>query len=312
MISDEKKLSLEKQGYRLVGNHSAIKVCMWTKRAIKCQDVCYKNTFYGIQTEKCVQMTPALPVCNQRCQWCWRDINWTKPEWDGPIDDPKSIVDGCVEAHIKYLQGFGGNADANNFESAMKPKHFAISLSGEPTMYPKLPELIDEIHRQDMTTFLVTNGTFPDMIRKLKGHEPTQLYITVHAPNEELYVKSTNPLFTGGWSRLMESLEVQKSLDCRTVMRLTLVKGLNMVDPEEYAKLFIKSDMDFLEMKGYVWVGHSRERLKEENMPSHEEIVEFSKKIVEANPSLKIIDEKPNSRVVLVMKEDFDGRIMKF
>ena len=28
-----------------------------------------------------------------------------------------------------------------------QPLHFAISLTGEPTMYPRLPELIDEIKK---------------------------------------------------------------------------------------------------------------------------------------------------------------------
>ena len=74
MITNEKQKDLYKQGYRLVGHHSAIKVCAWTKKCIRDEDVCYKNTFYGINTHRCVQMTPALQVCTHRCEWCWRDI----------------------------------------------------------------------------------------------------------------------------------------------------------------------------------------------------------------------------------------------
>ena len=143
-IIAEKKERLEKQGYRLVGNHSAIKVCTWTKKAIRGEDICYKCTFYGLNTWQCVQMTPALHVCTHRCNFCWRDIEFTFPEWIGPVDEPKDIVDGCIREHVKYLQGFGGNPKASKekLDSAMKPLHFAISLSGEPTAYPRLPELV--------------------------------------------------------------------------------------------------------------------------------------------------------------------------
>jgi wyosine [tRNA(Phe)-imidazoG37] synthetase (radical SAM superfamily) len=48
-------------------------------------------------------------------------------------------------------------------------------------------------------------------------------------------------------------------------------------------------------------VGGSREHLKYEDMPLHNEITEFSKKI-EANSSYKIVNEKGDSRVVLLKK----------
>ena len=71
----------------------------------------------------------------------------------------------------------------------MNPKHFAFSLSGEPTFYPRLPELIDELKKRNITSFLVTNGTNPEMLKKLIEHPPTQLYLTLPAPDEETYKK---------------------------------------------------------------------------------------------------------------------------
>ena len=41
------KKDLEKQGYRIVGSHSAVKVCLWCKKAIKNEDSCYKQTCYS-------------------------------------------------------------------------------------------------------------------------------------------------------------------------------------------------------------------------------------------------------------------------
>lgn len=315
IITEDKKADLEKQGYRIVGNHSAIKLCMWTKRAIKEEGICYKKTFYGINTHRCVQMTPALPYCAHRCLFCWRDIDFTEAEWNGPIDEPKDIVEGCIEAQQKYLQGFGGNekVDKVTYEESLKPLHFAISLSGEPTLYPRLPELIKEIHDHGCTTFLVTNGTNPDMLKKLVDNPPTQLYLTLPAPDKETYKKTCCPTILDGWERIQESLKVYNNLsNTRRTIRLTLAKNLNMVKPEKYAEMFKNIDADFFELKAYVWVGYSRKKMPIESMPTHEEIKEFANKIVEAYPDLKFIDEKVNSRVVLLMRKDKPDRIMKF
>lgn len=258
-------------------------------------------------------MTPALQYCNFRCWHCWRDISTASKEWSGVVDDPKEIVDGCIKEHIKILVGFGGSNSVNRqrYGDVKKPLHFAISLSGEPTMYPRLPELIDEIKSRGMTAFLVTNGSFPDMIEKLIGHEPTQFYITMAAPYKELFEKETNPLIKDAWERFSKSLEVMKRLNCRKVIRLTLTKGYNMQEPERYGELIKKCSFDFVECKGYMHVGYSRKRLSQDNMPSHDEIRDFAEKVAKV-ARLKYIDEKPESSVVLLMKEDFKERIMRF
>ena len=310
MITEERKKDLEKQGYRLVGNHSATKVCLWTKKAIRAEDYCYKNTFYGIQSNRCIQMTPALN-CNQRCFWCWRDIDFTEASWTGEVDNPKDIVDGCIKEHIKYLEGFRGNPKSNKerFLEAQRPLHFAISLSGEPTFYPKLPELIREIKKRAMTSFLVTNGTNPGMLRKLVKNQPTQIYLTLAAPDEETYIKVCNPLIKDGWKKINESLSTLKKFK-RSTIRLTLVNNQNMVKPEKYAKLIEKSSPAFVEAKAYMWVGYSRQRLGIEDMPLHDDIKKFAGKIAEYS-SYKIVDEKKESRVVLLMKKDFKERKLK-
>ena len=312
MLSSTRIKDLEKQGYRLVGNHSAIKVCDWTKQAIRCEGTCYKNIFYGINSHRCIQMTPSFS-CNHRCQFCWRDIGFTSDKWEGKVDEPKDIVDGCIKAHIKYLQGFGGSSRKDNkrYMESLRPLHFAISLSGEPTLYPKLPELIKEIHSRGMTSFLVTNGTNPDMLKKLLKHQPTQLYITLPAPDEETYKNVCKPLIKGGWNKIKESLDLLSKFNCRKAIRMTLVKDINMNNPEGYAKLLKDAKPDFIELKAYMWVGYSIERLSIENMPRHPEIKEFAEKITKLT-NLKIIDEKTNSRVVLLMEKDRNDRIMMF
>jgi len=304
MISKKKEEELYKQGYRIVGNHSAVKVCMWTKKAIKGEDYCYKQKFYDTKTHRCVQMTPSLPFCTMRCLWCWRDIEFTKPKWKGKVDEPKFIVDECIKANTKYLQGFGGNKKTvwRKYKEINKPQQFAISLSGEPTLYPKLPELILELRRREINQFLVTNGTIPLMLKRLidKKAQPNQLYITLPAPDEETYVRVCRPLIKDGWERINKSLGLLKKFK-RNVIRLTLVKNVNMIYPEKYAMLIKKYKPRYVECKAYMWVGYSQKRLKMENMPSHEEIKEFAKKIAK-HSGYKIKDEKKESRVVLLSR----------
>ncbi|HJO02132.1 MAG: 4-demethylwyosine synthase TYW1 [Candidatus Woesearchaeota archaeon] len=299
------------EGYRLVGNHSAVKICEYCKKAITGKDVCYKNTFYGIESWRCVQMSPTF-FCDHRCVFCWRDIEYVWPKWQGPVDDPKDIVEGCIKAHIELLQGFKGNSEAiaEKVKEMGKPLHFAISLTGEPTMYPKLPEMIDFIKEKGMTAFLVTNGTIPFMVEKLIAHQPTQLYISVYGPNKEIYQKTANPISKDAWEKLHKSLSIMHKFK-RNVVRLTLVKNYNFVDPEGYARLIEKYKPMFVECKGFSFIGHAQERLQVHNMPYNDEVLEFAKKI-QQNSSYKLIDSKKESRVALLARDDFKDRKMNF
>ena len=130
--------------------------------------------------------------------------------------------------------------DKKRYKEAQKPKHFAISLAGEPTLYPKLPELIKEIHSRNMTSFLVTNGTNPSMIKKLIKNQPTQLYLTLPAPDEKTYEKVCSPLARNQWKKIIETSKLLKKFK-RSTIRLTLVKGFNMIKPEKYAELIDKA-----------------------------------------------------------------------
>ncbi|MCX6709391.1 MAG: 4-demethylwyosine synthase TYW1 [Candidatus Woesearchaeota archaeon] len=315
MVKQELKKMLEKQNYGIVGNNSAVKICTWTKKSLRDEDFCYKQKFYGIRSHLCCQMTPALDYCPNSCLFCWRAVELTSGAMmEKAEDEPEEIIKGCIEGQRKLLSGFPGNAKANQkkVRESMEPMHFAISLAGEPTSYPKLDELIGLLHKKGKTTFLVTNGQFPEKIKSLKNL-PTQLYISLIAPDEETYKKTAAPVFRDAWSRLSQSLKIMAELrgKTRTVIRMTLVKGLNMHSPEKYAELIKTANPLFVEAKAYMYVGYSRQRLKIENMPRHSEILEFSKEIAR-HSGYKIIDEKENSRVVLLMQKDFSGRIMKF
>lgn len=305
MLSRDQIERLERAGYRVLGSgHSAIKVCHWTKRSLVDRAVCYKEQFYGkeigIRSHRCLQFTPALPFCDHRCVYCWRDTNITSSEWIGDPDDPARLLEAAIEAQRELLSGFGGNPLVNRekLEEARKPNHCAISLAGEPTFYPRLQELVEECGKRNMTSFLVSNGLHPEVLEDL-APLPTQLYISLVAPDPEIYKRVCAPTRPDGWERLRRSLEVMKSLNTRRALRLTMVKNLNMKDAAGYARLIESADPNFVEVKGYMWVGYSRVRLKLEHMPSHEEIRQFGARIA-AELGAEISADAPASRVVLI------------
>ena len=236
-------------------------------------------------------------------------------EWDStegsisPLwDDPKFILDGCIEEQRKILQGFWGSdsANKNKVMEAMEPKHVAISLSGEPTLYPYLPEFIDEIIGRDMTAYIVTNGTHPEMVRKLVDHQPTNLYMTLPAPDKEHYMKECAPMIQDGWEKIQETLSLFKLFRCNTVVRLTLNKTHNFFAPEKYSEMLEAAQPSVIECKSYMAVGGARAKLGPEAMVTHEEIRRFAQEIEKHAPSYKIMNEKEDSRVVMLQRKDLN------
>jgi Fe-S oxidoreductases len=301
-MDEIKRKTLEKQGYKIVGNHSAVKLCHWVKQSLYYNRPCYKQTFYGIESHRCIQMTPAVDWCSENCSFCWRAQGWEGvkiPE----EDDAEFIMEGSIEAQRKLLTGFKGEprTDMKKWIEANEPRHMAISLTGEPTLYSKLNDLLYEAKKRKISTFVVSNGTNPDAIRKLEVM-PTQLYITVAAPNERIFKELLNPVYHDAWERLNETLELVSTLDTRIVIRHTLVKGFNLGYEEEYYKLDKKADPDFIENKGYVHVGGSRGRLSISNMPTHEEIRQFSFRL-NGYLNYEFGGEREDSRIVLLSKD---------
>ncbi|WP_292472427.1 4-demethylwyosine synthase TYW1 [Methanosphaera sp.] len=304
IISDEQRKNLEKKGYRFAGNfaHAANKICHWTRKSIVDDGVCYKEQFYGIKSHRCLQMSPAIPYCQHKCLFCWRDTDITKTSWDSDdYDDPKTIIEDCIANQKQLLCGYFGNDNANpkKLEECVMPNNAAMSLAGEPLLYPEINQLIHEFKRKDFTTFLVSNGENPEKIAALEEEEPTQLYVSLDAPNKETYKRVCLPQVNDGWEKLNESLELLSTLDTRKVLRITSVKDLNMNNPEEYAKITSKCDIDYVEIKAYMFVGDSRNRLEWENMPKTVDIQEFAKSVAQ-HAGLEVIDEVEKSRVLLL------------
>ena len=293
---------LEKKGYRFVGskNHAAAKICHWTKKSIINEGVCYKEKFYGIESHRCLQMSPSISYCHHKCLFCWRDISITDTEWNDDYDEPSEIIEGCIDAQRNLLCGFFGNSqsDPEKLKESKDPNNAAISLAGEPMLYPLIDDMLAEFKRRNFTTFLVSNGLSPSKLEDLDA-EPTQLYLSLDAPTQEIYKDLCNPQIENGWEKLNESLDLLSCFNSRTVIRMTCVKNYNMTLPEEYAKIIERSNPDFIEIKAYMYVGNSRKRLEFSNMPRNQDIRDFASSIAE-QCNREVVNESQESRVILL------------
>jgi len=324
MIPEKIKKILRKQHYFLVGEHSAVQICRWTKKSLRNEGACYKEKFYGIKSHMCCQMTPAVVWCQNKCLHCWRAIEHTIGTEIKKEAPAKKIIDGCIEAQKKLLIGFKKSSknrkqiskvDMKKWKEAQEPMQFAISLSGEPTLYKKIGELIEELRRRKKTSFLVTNGLLPEKILELKEKKqlPTQLYVSVNSSNKEDYKKFHKSCEKNAWERLNKTLEILSSLNCRTIFRINLIKNLNMSEKNilEFSKLIKKSNPMFIELKGFMSVGFARQRLGYDKMPWHEDVLEFARGLKKElkNEKYKILDEHERSCAVVLGRDKKKLRI---
>jgi len=317
-ISRDAKVRLVKSGYGVSG-HSTVELCHWTRSTLTGGPSCYKFKFYGVPaggSHRCVEFSPAGMICSNRCVYCWRpsesfDTVYLTPEL---VDDPEEVVNGVLRERYRLLTGYFGHPRSSRAKvnEALTPTHWAISLSGEPTLYPKLPQLIKYIKSLPNTKsiFLVTNGQHPEMLERLQEEDalPTQLYLSCNAPNRELYYKVNVPVMNreDAWERWLRSLEILSRLNTRTVVRITLIGGWN--DHEsligDYAKLMRIGNPHFIEVKSYMHLGHSTFRLGRSSMLSHEYVREWGFKLLDELNRLGLrfqyMDESPESRIIVL------------
>jgi tRNA wybutosine-synthesizing protein 1 len=321
MITKKNLKLLKKQHYIVAGKHSAVQICRWNKHALVGEGECYKYKFYGIPSWRCCEISPVAVWCDNQCLHCWRAIEATQGNKMNPklIDEPQTIIDECIKGRKKLLTGFGGHPrlDKERYKEAQSPTHFAISLIGEPTLYPKIGEMVKLLRKQGKTSFIVTNGLHPKILEKLakKNQLPTQLYVSLNSGNEKDYVEWHKSMLKDSWKKFNKTLDLLNKLTKkgkRTVLRMTLVKGKNMSEEniQEYAKIIKKSAVMYVEVKSFMSLGYARARLPYETMPSIQEIEIFAKKLAKASGYL-VLDKHVPSRIVLLGKNKEAKRRMK-
>ncbi|CEM14822.1 unnamed protein product [Vitrella brassicaformis CCMP3155] len=310
MVTSRQRAALTKEGYRIVGSHSAVKLCRWTKHQLRGRGGCYKHSFYGIESYACMEATPSL-ACANKCVFCWRHHkNPVGKEWRWALDPPEMIVQQTIDNHrqlVKTLKGMPG-VIPERLEAAMKIRHCALSLVGEPIMYPHINELIAMLHERHISTFLVTNAQFPEAIRNLKP--VTQLYVSVDAATPETLKAVDRPLFGDYWDRFVDSLTALRERRQRTVYRLTLVKQHNMQDACEYGRLVSLGRPDFIEIKSVTYCGTSTaSHLTIKHVPYHQEVLNFADAIISSSAELadeyELACEHEHSNCVVIAKKSF-------
>ncbi|NP_001411708.1 S-adenosyl-L-methionine-dependent tRNA 4-demethylwyosine synthase TYW1 isoform 4 [Mus musculus] len=306
MITPALREALTKQGYQLIGSHSGVKLCRWTKSMLRGRGGCYKHTFYGIESHRCMEATPSL-ACANKCVFCWRHhTNPVGTEWRWKMDQPELILKEAIENHQNMIKQFKGvpGLKAERFEEGMEVKHCALSLVGEPIMYPEINRLLKLLHQHGISSFLVTNAQFPEEIRKLTP--VTQLYVSVDASTRDGLKKIDRPLFKDFWQRFLDSLKALSAKQQRTVYRLTLVKCWNVDELQAYAELVSLGNPDFIEVKGVTYCGESAaSSLTMANVPWHEEVVRFVRELVDLLPDYEVACEHEHSNCLLIGHKKF-------
>ena len=304
-----------------VADHSTVELCHWTKKSFRNEGTCYKHKFYGISTHPCMEFSPAGMHCENRCVYCWRPMEFYDSLAMDPerVAEPEEIMKKLMAERRKLIMGHYGdpNQDKQKLDESLLPSHYAISLSGEPTMYPKLPELIKYLKslQETKSIFLVTNGQEPDMIQKLADEEalPTQLYLSTNAADQESFLKVNRPRYDDSWKRWNKTLDLLSSLDTRTVLRITLIKNWN--DSKEmipaFTEMFDKSNPHFIEIKSYMHIGRSTNRLEHENMLDMNEVRSFASGVTQYSNRFSVMDESEISRIVILQnKKRFTDRYL--
>uniref|UniRef100_A0ABI7XJH8 Radical SAM core domain-containing protein n=1 Tax=Felis catus TaxID=9685 RepID=A0ABI7XJH8_FELCA len=253
------------------------------------------------ESHRCMETTPSL-ACANKCVFCWRHhTNPVGTEWRWKMDQPEMILKEAIENHQNMIKQFKGvpGVREDRFEEGMMVKHCALSLVGEPIMYPEINRFLKLLHECKISSFLVTNAQFPVEIRNLKP--VTQLYVSVDASTKDSLKKIDRPLFKDFWQRFLNSLKALAAKQQRTVYRLTLVKAWNVDELQAYAELVSLGNPDFIEVKGVTYCGESSaSSLTMANVPWHEEVVHFVRELVALIPNYEIACEHEHSNCLLI------------
>jgi wyosine [tRNA(Phe)-imidazoG37] synthetase (radical SAM superfamily) len=199
----------------------------------------------------------------------------------------------------------------NSFNRALHPNHAAISLDGEPTLYPYIGEFVGIFRKKKFTTFIVTNGTTPETLLHL--HEtnclPSILYVTIPPPNIRDYTQIHRPKVKGAWDKIHQTLDLLKDLKTRTVLRITAVNHLNIRDDliDGYVETIDRAQPNFVDIKGFTLEGASMSisnRLETDQpgnyyFPDYLELDAFAQKITEKS-GFRIIETHEKSRDILL------------
>lgn len=144
-------------------------------------------------------------ICNMNCPWCYAGNIVEKKDSDMDYEKAKCVVDMLEKNGITHI----------------------TILGGEPTLYYKLPELINYIHRKHISTTLVTNGiklSDKEYCKTLKAAGVETISISVKACNNQEYEEYTN--IKNAYSQVIEGINNVSSLQMKMSISFVLTKNI--------------------------------------------------------------------------------------
>jgi tRNA wybutosine-synthesizing protein 1 len=228
------------------------------------------------------------------------------------VAEPQEIITKLMAERRGLIMGHYGDPKSitEKLDESLLPAHYAISLSGEPTMYPKLPELIKYLKTLPATKsiFLVTNGQEPQMLQRLQDEDalPTQIYLSTNAADYDSFMRINKPRYDDSWERWNKSLELLSKLNTRTVLRMTLIRDHNNSESmiPSFASMIKRANVHFIEIKSYMHIGRSTNRLARSDMLEFEEISHFAMQLAKQSQIYSVMDESIASRIVLLQNQE--------
>jgi tRNA wybutosine-synthesizing protein 1 len=129
--------------------------------------------------------------------------------------------------------------------------------------------------------------------------------LSTNAPNQEIFALVNRPKYQDAWQRWNTSLELLSELDTRTVLRFTLIKDYNSDEKliPAYSEMINRSNVHFIEIKSYMHVGRSTNRLQYSNSLSISEVRDFADKLSRESKTYSIMDESEISRIVVLQNQ---------
>ena len=145
------------------------------------------------------------------------------------------------------------------------------------------------------------------MLKRLAAEDalPTQVYLSTNASNKKMFHQINRPMHKDAWERWWESLRFLATVDTRTVLRLTLIRGYNdsVGIADEFAEMMVQGNPHFIELKSYMHIGMSNQRLEQDHMLEMYEVRDIAAKLCEKMSSFSVMDESEVSRIVVLQNQ---------
>lgn len=125
---------------------------------------------------------------------------------------------------------------------------------GEPTLYPKLKDIISYGKTKGMSFGILTNGTMPESLAEFLAKNLSYIRITMNAGSKEVYLRFQSPKIKDAWEIVCDRIKIinssRKMNNPRLIFGMKAVIGKNNIqDIENMVEFSMKMGFDNLQIK---------------------------------------------------------------